>query len=225
MPEFDQEQLTERIRDLADSFSVNSKYSNRLWFSVILSSFILMFPHVVDGKANLPFDLASVELGIFYQIGYAIVAILTLAFCQSYIHTSFIAQHVHIEFLSKVQPEERREDFRKLFGFMINPSITRVYPLVESAKKQNMLGQTFQNLYYLFLKLIAIAIVFCMPILSVLVGFSRAYVHTDIAILKILDTLLIAGVSFPIFQVVYNELFYLGRVRKTQLGKSANLDG
>src|SRR5260370_32893759 len=86
------------VRDLAKGFSAQAKYSNKVWLALIAAATLAVFPDIdANGIVKLPFALGSVGSGTYQVVGFLILAILMISYCQSYATAHLATRIAHDE--------------------------------------------------------------------------------------------------------------------------------
>lgn len=169
------------IKDFAKAYSLQSKYSNRLWLAAITAAAVIVFPREIDKKSEklieLPFSLATVPLDQFHVLGFFILTIITTTYFVAYAQ----AQNAAF-FLQRALGESERSAARIFYDLSITSSLQRVGPLVDRFYFQMEMVRLphkhkITASYYAILKLLVTLIVFGLPAVAVIFAYSKLYMQ------------------------------------------------
>jgi hypothetical protein len=208
--------ISKFVRDFADGFSRQTKFSNQVWLALIAADTVVVFPRGQGNSIDLPFALGSVDKPTFALVGFMILVILNIAFCQAYAEAHNVTRLAQ-DALTKLPPD-KSSVARKLFDALTIASFARVAPLVQlllryinNTSKKGRIAAT----YYVILKITTTAVMLGIPTLASWVAFLKLIESTPaLWILAIFSCgLLLSGIAF--LQIAWAEMMHVKLV--TQL--------
>ncbi len=164
------------VKDLAEAFSVQAKYSNRLWLATIVAATLVVFPSTNGSNVELAFSLGEVPRPAYDAIGFLILVVVTLAYFQAYAQTHNAARFLHREIA-----ELKDADARRFYDLLVVASFARVAPLVDTLLNLvERLKPPYKNkigaIYYVVLKFVANIVILGIP--SAAVGFAYRAIYS-----------------------------------------------
>jgi hypothetical protein len=204
-------EVTSVVERMASGFSKHSSYSNKLWLAVVGIAAVLLFPNREGELIKLPFDLGSVHQSVYGPIGFIILTILTLAFCQGYAQAHLVARQAQT-FINKVTPANR-EDARDLYDMLTTSSFARVAPLALLLKAQfPTADHTLVLFYYATLKIIGNAVLLGLPGIALILSY-RQFSGTSSALINSIAILGLVSTTAAMLLVLYAEINHATRTR------------
>lgn len=214
MKKTEKDAVRQNVKDFSDAFSHHAKSSNRLYLALIVSSSVIIFPHLDSSRriASLPFSLGDVEIEWFYIIGIFIINIITLGYCQSYIMQYQIARDNFSENIDPIDDVRFRDEMTKLSDCMRSSTFTRVYPFVKLLSDSGMQCKPILQVYYLFLKFISITIIIGIPSFVIFVVARHIYISNLFKYGLYFIIIILIPSIVSLMQVLICELKYMRRV-------------
>jgi hypothetical protein len=164
----DQNDDPPNVRELAEAFSVQARYSNKVWLALIAAATLVLYPNGESNNAvKLPFSLGSVDEGTYKVIGFLILIILMISYCQAYAGAHIATRFAH-ERLERINPESKRLEARKLFDLLVVGTFLRVSYLVQFPTMPRL-----SAIYYCVLKFVANAVTFGIPITALITVYVQ----------------------------------------------------
>jgi len=201
------------VKELADAFSKHAKYVNQVWFASIVAATVVVFPAVSDDGKNidLPFSLGTVSRPIYAPVGYFILAVLIVAYCQGYAKAYDARKFAHglIDQLEANDPRAR--DF---YDFFVVDGIARVWPLVSLLKR--WFGNQSKIIVpsYIALKIFTQGILLGLPLLALVSAFWQILKTTSSNAFSILASVVLIFVMLAAAEIIYSELDVIRDVKK-----------
>jgi hypothetical protein len=205
-PKKSKEDALEIVQVLADGFSKQSKYSNQLWLASIAAAAVLLFPNVSSSTVNLPFSLGVIPKSIFAPVGFGILFILVMAFCQAYAHTHNAAtfgQRTLDEFEKSV-PEANARDF---YDILVTASFARVWPLVDLLKDLHGAAKWIAVPYYVVLKCLTHTFMLGIPGFALVIAYVNIF-EDSLAWIHVPALIALSIVIIAIMQIAVAEIRY-----------------
>jgi hypothetical protein len=178
------------IKELAAAGSSQSNVSNKIWIGLMTAVVVAVLPRVsTSGQCTvlaLPLGLGNIDPKWFDPILFLILVVLTIAFSAA--HAQQVrAQKLAQSFLKSIshQPSSFAGIYpRDLYDVFRLPSLNRVAPLAQSVRgKYQFYPHSRQcprwlrwgsTVYYVLLKLMAMAVYFCLPAVALWLSYTRA---------------------------------------------------
>jgi hypothetical protein len=202
------------VRDLAEGYSKQSKDSNRLWLASIAGAAVVVFPtHSLDDKTmvNLPFSLGAVPSSIFEPVGFFILFILFMAYCQAYAHAhnaDYFSQR-RLDELERNNPKALARDF---YDNLVASSFARVWPLVYLLRIScGGALKTVQLLYYVLLKFLTTVILLGIPLTALWVSY-RPLLEASPTLILVASSFALMFTTVAVAQIVFAEFQHGSRV-------------
>ena len=166
------------IKELRDGYSNQTKASNKYWSLLILVSIISILNH--DNKKDLielPFGLGEVKQIDFHLTILLMICTISIAFASAWIQqlrTRKLIQKV-TDNLSDEKKFIHKIHIHDFFDSTSSQTFNRVAPIAQilqgkyqfyDDKKSNNKGRLLGVVVYVFLKIVALIIVFLIPILA-----------------------------------------------------------
>jgi len=209
------EDLLKTVRGLADGFSKQSKYSNQLWLASIAAAAVLVFPSGSNDTVNLPFSLATIPKTTFEPVGFGILFILVMAFCQAYAHAhnaAFFGQR-QLDRIERIAPEIMARD---IYDILVTASFARVWPLVDLLRKLPGPTKVAAIPYYVTLKLLTHVFMLGVPLLALARTYVRILEHSSpwvhVPILISLVLVVVAAIEIAVSEFLYAKRVVVGRL-------------
>jgi hypothetical protein len=137
------------------------------------------------------------------------MTILMIGYCQSYATAHLISHDAH-EAIAKLRPESRRTDARRLFDLLVTSTLARVAPLAQLTGLVRVAA-----IYYLLLKLVAVAVLFAIPLSAI--GITSVRLTSNSSIAKWVYGLCLFALIVTmagVFQILIVEFRHVFRVTK-----------
>jgi hypothetical protein len=171
-----QTEIPKLIKDLAETFSRQSKYSNQLWLALVVAAAVVIFPNINGHNITLPFSLAVVDKDIYVRIGFLILTVLIIAYCQAFAQAQQAAWLAH-RLIDKLDDQWARS----LYDVSVTATFTRVAPLVDLlilqlGSRTTIKPSTLSRLaavYYGLMKILANGVILGIPAGAVYTGYLR----------------------------------------------------
>jgi hypothetical protein len=213
------------VRDLADGYGKQSKDSNRLWLASIAAAAVVLFPSpnpATPNLVNLPFSLATVPTSIFEPVGFGILFVLVMAYCQAYAH-AHNAAHFAQKLLDKFERTNAEAKPREFYDILVLSSFARVWPLVDLFQTLYGRKRWLVRSYYILLKLLTEATLLGIPLLSLFLAYTRIFGSSpDWVRWPALLALVLVGIA--VIEIIVAEIRYARRV-VAKLGGRKKHDG
>jgi hypothetical protein len=205
------EDVYQIAHDLAEGFSTQSKFSNKVWLALIAAATLVLFPDIdaSSGNVKLPFSLGSVGPGTYKVVGFLILTVLIISYCQTYAATHIAVRIAH-DLIDKIEPESKRLDVRSFFGLLVTPNLARVSPLAQLTGLSRLAA-----VYYFFLKLLAITVLFVIPLIAAFFAYNQ--LASSLTVGKwicLISFFVLCITSTAVLQLLYTELCHTFRVAK-----------
>ena len=196
-------------KDLAEGFSAQAKFSNRVWLALIASATLALFPETdFIGKVKLPFALGSVDTGTYKVIGFFILTILMISYCQTYA-AAHVAVRIAHKTIDGMEPDAKRLT-RQLFDMHVTPTLARVAPLAQLLNSQRIAA-----CYYCLLKTVAIAVILGIPTTALFVVFLQVSENTTVPFsILLLALFALCITAIAIVQLVCTEVKHMSKVTR-----------
>jgi hypothetical protein len=198
------------VKDLAEAFGKQAKYSNQLWLALIGAAVVVNFPHKTGTVIDLPFSLGSVEEGVFAPAAFLILAVLSVAYCVAFAESNNAARFAHRQIDNFSSDEVRR-----LYDLLAIATFSRVAPLVNLTNYRLNhwpAANKIASAYYVILKLVANVIILGIPIGSLITAYLRVLQGPSISVLAFWITrfstfaLVVTAVAF--IQIIIAEVLH-----------------
>jgi hypothetical protein len=166
-----------QVKDLAEAFGKQSKYSNQLWLALIGAAVVANFPHRTAQGVELPFSLGVVNQDVFSPAAFLIVSVLTVAYCVAFAEANSAVRFAHSQ-LDRLDSNQHR----RLYDFLTVAIFARVAPLAR------LIVSSFNNwspaykiaaVYYVALKLVANVILLGIPTASLITAYCNLSARAD----------------------------------------------
>jgi len=195
------------VRDIADGFSTQVKFSNRVWLSLIVAATFVLFPKVTGEYVTLPFALGNVDVGTYKVVGFLILSILMLAFCQAYAAAHFATRLAH-EVIAEIPGGNNREEARRFFDLLGSSSLARVSSLAHMTGRHKI-----GAVYYSVLKLVAAAVIVGIPSTALAITYAQIAGNPTVArSVQLVAIFVFVVTSVAVIQISYLELRHAFRV-------------
>ena len=211
------------VKDHAAAFSAQSKFSNRLWITLIALIFVVVLPAVPAGSSSCPVSYRNLAFGIgctdpvlFDLISFFMLAVVTIAFCG--------AQAQAIRGYRRAQDDidkmrERTTDQvarqREFFDSLAIPSLSRVGSLpvlILAIFRRSVILNILASIYYFSLKFLAVSVHIGIPIYAL--GSTWWTLHGNESVpwgLQWIGTAIGVVTLVALAQILLMELFHIGR--------------
>ncbi len=205
---------------IAEAFSTQSKFCNRISLALIAASAVVLFPESVDNHVKLPFSLGSVPSDTFKTVGFAILVVLIMSHNQAYASTHIavrLANEVFAKFDSKDKGSMDKGSMdkssihpRNLFDLLVTPNFARVSPLPQLTSSPRI-----GAVYYFFLKLVALTVIFLIPIIAVISAYVQLINSPTLGTWAFtVSSLALIIASISVIHLLYIEFAHMFRVTK-----------
>lgn len=177
-------------KELAGAVSTQAQVANRIWLGLTTVAIVALLPRSAAAagstEVGLPFGLGQVEASSFYLILFFLLAALTIAFSAAH------AQQVRAQKLTQLFLDEKASPptgpadihLRELFDLLRLPSFNRVAPLAQLIRgRYQFYGSAagcpawlrfVSTVFYIMLRLVAMAVYFGLPAWALALAFQRA---------------------------------------------------
>jgi hypothetical protein len=200
------------VKHLADGFSNQSRQANRFWLASVVAAAVVVFPKHSGGNVVLPFSLGEVPNSIYGPIGFGILFVLFMAYCQAYAQAHNAANFAH-NYINGLKRSDTQVDARRFFDFLVISSFARASPLAEVLKSSSQkIPARITIIFYVILKILAHTIILGLPLSALLFAYCRILEHAESILIKL--PLLIALVFAVIATIllIFAEFVYGQRV-------------
>jgi len=205
----DMEEVPPIVKDLAELFSVQVRYSNKIWLALIAASTLVVFPNIQDNKVVIPFGLGVVDAATYKIVGFLILVIIFISYCHAYAGAHLATRFAHST-IDKIEARKQNKALRRAFDFSIHSSLARVAHLAElisSAKAA--------SIYYCLLKLLATLVLIGLPSFALFFAYKQISDSASIPTLaKVVLFVPLAVTGFSIYQILCIETRHSWRVGK-----------
>lgn len=174
-----QDSNREVVKEFAAAVSTQSQVTNRVWLVLITVALFAILPQKDNASPDmlkLPLGLGQTNAQTFWTMMFALLIVLTIAFCSAYV-LQFRAQSLVHKFINRTGEKDGNfggADLRQWFDILRVPTFNRVSPLAQllrvwlRTKKDTRIRRFAAGLicalYYLFLKFTAMLVYFGLPV-------------------------------------------------------------
>lgn len=215
----------DRLKDLAESVSVQSRVANRYWLAFLaISFFVISKNEVSGGNVSLPFDLGNVPGQYYSVVSFFMVCVMTIAFCSAYAQVHRVQNFAH-EIMDEIAPEDMpfEHDSRDFFDFLRIPTVMRVSPLPQLAqgerqwfKNKNILSKKrlwFSLVYYIFVKTVAMLIYLGIPVCILIYVTIEFYTQeSQVSSLLTVGYICVGVAGFSLMHIFVREVLHFIKV-------------
>jgi hypothetical protein len=204
-------QNSEIVLDLADAFSKRSKSSNQMWLALVVAATLVIFPNEDPGRngvITLPFSLGSVDRTTYAFVGFMILTILIIAYCQAHAGAQNANRLAHA-LIDKLESPRMARTFYDIF---VVSNFSRAAPLAALLPSQLRLRVpgVITAAYYVLLKMLALAVLFGIPSVALLTAYRRLVdTASNASWLRFFSIFALSVTCIAILQVVCVELHYI----------------
>ena len=202
------EETLDVIKGLADGFSNQSRQANRFWLATVVAAAVVVFPTVDGTNIKLPFSIANVPSSYYYPIGFGIVFVLFMSYCQAYAQAHNAVKFAH-KYIDGLKQSNSKISLRRFFDFSVVSSFARSSPLVELLRSfSEKIPAGLLTVLYISLKSLAHAVILGLPLYALFHAYLRILDSTEHYWIILISFVALVFTFFATTLLVVAELMY-----------------